>query len=338
MAAALAGVALLLPAAAACGGEDSSGGDGDGLVIYSGRHESLVDPLLKRLEEATGTEVTIRYGNSAELAAQILEEGERTKAGLFLSQDAGALGALSKAGLLEPLPGQTLDEVEPAFRGFAGDWVGLSGRSRVIIYDPRQVEESELPASVHELTDPTWQGRVGYAPANASFQSFVTAMRVLEGDDATRQWLTGLKANGAEVYEKNTPIVDAVDNGEIALGLVNHYYWYNKAAEVGRENINARLHFLPGGDPGALVNVAGVAITAHGGQQEAAQKAVDFLLSEEAQTYFAEETNEYPLAAGVTSPNDDLPPLESLEAPEIDLTDLDSLEETLAMLQEVGMV
>ncbi|WP_326596423.1 iron ABC transporter substrate-binding protein [Streptomyces sp. NBC_01803] len=333
--------ALLLPAVAACGSDDGGsdgGGSGEELVIYSGRNEELVAPLLERLEEATGTDVTVRYGDSAELAAQILEEGERTNASLFFSQDAGALGALANEGVLTELPQATLDRVDPAFRAEDGTWVGLSGRVRVVVYNPDQVSEEELPSDLDELTESRWNGQVGYAPTNASFQTFVTAMRLIDGEDATRAWLEGIQDNGAQAYENNITIMDAVDNGEIALGLVNHYYWFERVAEEGEDQVTAQLHHLPGDGPGSLVNAAGVGILAHGGQGEAAQEAVDFLLSEEAQTYFAEETKEYPLAAGVTSPVEGLPPLESLETPEIDLGDLDSLQETLALLQDVGML
>ncbi|GGT97941.1 iron ABC transporter substrate-binding protein [Streptomyces coeruleorubidus] len=332
---------LLLPALAACGsGEQDGGGEGDAssLVIYSGRNEKLVKPLLDKLEKAVGTEVDVRYGDSAELAAQILEEGDRTKAGLFFSQDAGALGALSKEGMLRKLPADTLDEVDEAYRGSGGDWVGLSGRVRVIAYNPDQVGEDEVPDSVFDVVKPQWKGKVGFAPTNASFQAFVTGMRVLKGDDATREWLEELKANGAKTYAHNLATLDAVEAGEVSLGLVNHYYWYERVAEKGEEKVNSKLHFLPGEDPGALINVAGAGILKDSGQSETAQKAVDYLLSKEAQTYFADRTKEYPLAAGVTSSVEDLPAFESLESPDIDLGELESLQETLAMLQDVGLV
>lgn len=338
---ALVAAALLLPALAACGsGDKDSGGEGgsSSLVIYSGRNEKLVKPLLDKLEKAVGTEVEVRYGDSAELAAQILEEGDRTKAGLFFSQDAGALGALSREGMLEKLPTATLDKVDEAYRGAAGDWVGLSGRVRVIAYNPDQVDDAEVPDSVFDVVKPEWKGKVGFAPTNASFQAFVTGMRVLKGDDATREWLENLKANGAKTYAHNLATLDAVEAGEVSLGLVNHYYWYERVAEKGEDKVNSRLHFLPGKDPGALVNVAGAGVLEDSGQSETAQKAVDYLLSKEAQTYFADHTKEYPLAAGVTSAVEDLPPFESLESPDIDLGKLESLQETLAMLQDVGLV
>ncbi|MFH8493196.1 iron ABC transporter substrate-binding protein [Streptomyces coeruleorubidus] len=332
---------LLLSALAACGsGDKDGGGEGDAssLVIYSGRNEKLVKPLLDKLEKAVGTEVDVRYGDSAELAAQILEEGDRTKAGLFFSQDAGALGALSKEGMLRKLPSDTLDEVDEAYRGSGGDWVGLSGRVRVIAYNPDQVGEDEVPDSVFDVVKPEWKGKVGFAPTNASFQAFVTGMRVLKGDDATREWLEELKANGAKTYAHNLATLDAVEAGEVSLGLVNHYYWYERVAEKGEDKVNSKLHFLPGEDPGALINVAGAGILKDSGQSETAQKAVDYLLSKEAQTYFADRTKEYPLAAGVTSSVEDLPAFESLESPDIDLGKLESLQETLAMLQDVGLV
>ncbi|MGW7198250.1 iron ABC transporter substrate-binding protein [Streptomyces chryseus] len=329
---ALGAAAALLATVAGCGNPE----DDAGLVIYSGRNENLVKPLLEDMEKAIGTTIAVRYGDSAEMAAQIQEEGDRTKAGLFFSQDAGALGALSKKGLLKKLPQSSLDRVEPSFRGGAGDWVGTSGRVRVLAYDPDQV--TKAPDSVHELTKPEWKGKVGYVPTNASFQAFVTGMRVLEGDDATRDWLKGLKANEPKVYENNLKVLDGVGAGEVALGLVNHYYWYEQVAEKGEDKVGAKIHFLPGGDPGSLVNAAGVGILKGSDQAPAAQKAVDFLLSEKAQKYFADDTKEYPLAAGVTSTVEDLPPLDSLDAPKIDLGKLESLQETLKMLQDVGMV
>lgn len=343
--------ALLLPALAACGGSGSGSGDkkdrkadpkvraAEKLVIYSGRDEKLVAPIVAKLEKATNTKVEIHYGDSAELAARILKEGHRTSAGLFFSQDAGALGALSRAGMLAELPRTSLEKVDSAFRGSAGDWIGVSGRSRVFAYDARQIDAA--PDSVKELTGPKWKGKVGYAPTNASFQSFVTGMRVLEGDRTTLKWLKDLKANGARPYEKNDAILDGVESGEITLGLINHYYWYERHAEIEARGgkVHSKIHYLPGGDPGALVNTAGVGVLKDGGQNGAAGRVVDYLLGKEAQKYFAEKTKEYPLAEGVTSPVKDLlPSLKSLDAPKIDLGRLDSLKKTQEMLREAGMV
>jgi ABC-type Fe3+ transport system, periplasmic component len=319
----------------AAGAPAAPSGAGGALTIYSGRNENLVGPLIDRLKAATGLDVEVRYGDSAELAAQILEEGDGSRADLFFSQDAGALGALAKQGLLAELPRQTLDKVPAAYRAADGTWVGVSGRSRVIVYDPREVPTP--PDSVLDLTDPRYRDQVGWAPANASFQSFVTAMRVLSGEDATRRWLEEMKANGAKTFPNNNAILDAVDAGEIRLGLINHYYWYEKVAEKGESAVPSRLAFLPGGDPGALVNVAGVGVLKTSANAAAAQRAVDFLLGDEAQKYFADETKEYPLVAGVPAAQG-LPALDSLKGPDLDLSRLESLEQTLALLQDVGLV
>ncbi|GEB61297.1 iron ABC transporter substrate-binding protein [Streptomyces gardneri] len=329
---AIAAAVLLTPALAACGSDEPAD-----LVIYSGRNENLVKPLIEKLEKHLGANVEVRYGDSAELSAQLMEEGDKTEAGLFLSQDAGALGALSKEKRLAPLPGATLDKVDPAYRGSNGDWTGVSGRVRVLGYHPDQVPTP--PNSVHELVKPEWKGKIGFVPTNASFQAFVTGMRVLEGDDAARTWLKGLKANEPKAYENNLKVLEAVDKGEVSLGLLNHYYWFEQVAEKGADKIKAKIHYLPKGDPGGLVNVAGVGILKGADDKQAAyaQKAVDYLLSAEAQTYFAQETKEYPLAADVKTA-EGVPPLETLQPPKIDLGRLDSLKETLAMLQDVGLV
>lgn len=334
--AATATAALL--ATAACGGGGDLAGSDDSLIVYSGRNENLVQPLLEQFTEATGIEVTARYGGSAELAAQLLEEGDGTPAQVFLSQDAGALGALQDEGRLETLAPAQLAKIDPQYRSAQDRWVGVSGRARVLVYNTDAVAEAELPASVFELTEPTYKGTLAYAPTNASFQSFVTGMRVVHGDDRTREWLEGFKANDPVAYDRNSLIVDAVEAGEIEFGLVNHYYLYEKAADTdgGLEALDARNHLFPGGDIGSLVNVAGVGVLT-GRSDERTTAFVDYLLGVEAQTYFAEQTKEFPLIAGVEPDVPGLPPLDSLEAPDVDLSELDTLEQTLEMLDEVGL-
>lgn len=305
-------------------------------MIYSGRSEKLVGDLIKTFE-ATGVDVDVRYAGTSELAAQILEEGDNSPADIFFSQDAGALGALSKAGRLEPLTGPTVTKVAAQYRAADASWVGVSGRARVLAYNPTKVPAGELPASVLDLTDPKWKGRIGFAPTNASFQSFVTALRVKEGEAKAKEWLTGLKANGAKAYEGNGQVLDAVDKGEVHVGLVNHYYLYEKASEVGADKVVAKNHFFSGGDAGALVNVAGVGVIKGAKNAAAAQQFAEFLLSAESQKYFADKTSEYPLI-GDAAPQPDLPALSSIQGPDVNLSDLDTLQATLTLMQEVGLV
>jgi iron(III) transport system substrate-binding protein len=330
-------VAALTATVAIAGcGQASGGFDEDALVIYSGRQEALVKPLIERFQKDTGIKVSVRYGNTAQLAAQLIEEGDRTPADVYFSQDGGALGALSHKGRLERLPDSVLDAVPAAYRADDGTWVGTSGRARVIVYDPRQVPEADVPDSVFELTDPRWRGKVGIAPSNASFEAFVTAIRVLRGDDIASKWLADMKANDVQVFDNNILILNATKEGSISLGLINHYYWYEQVAEEGLDKVPARLKFLPGGDPGALVNVAGVGVLRGSDRADQARRFAEYLVQPDAQRFFAEETKEYPLIEGV-EPVEDLPPLSSLQAPKIDLSDLDTLEQTLKLIQDAGL-
>lgn len=308
---------------------------GGNLTIYCGRSEELIGALIPQIQEATGITLDVRFGNTAELAAQILEEGDNTPAGLFFGQDAGSLGALARQGRLAALPDTVLNQVEERFRSSDGLWIGLSGRARVLVYNPETTDVATLPASIIDLPTTELGGPIGWAPTNASFQSFVTALRVTAGEDEARAWLEAIIATEPVTFDGNAPQIDAVANGEIAVGLVNHYYLYQARKET--PDIAAENYFFPDGDIGSLINVAGVGVIAGSGQEVQALDVTQYLLGTEAQTYFATETSEYPLVAGV-EPAADLPPLEDIVTPEIDLSDLDSLEETLALLTELGLI
>lgn len=304
------------------------------LTIYSGRNENLVGPILEGLEAAVGAPVEVRYAGSSELAAQLLEEGEATDADLFFSQDAGALGALANAGRFATLPDDVLDLVPERFRDTDGRWVATSARARVLAYAPALAPEVEQMTGIDEILDEKYRGLIGFAPTNASFHTFVTALRVDRGEDGAREWLESFAALDPQAFENNNAVLDAVDGGQVAIGLINHYYWYEQVAEEGADAVAARIRFLAGDDPGALVNVAGVGVLA-GSENPTALAAVEYLLSADVQQYFADETAEYPVVPGVTTTVHDLAPLG--EGLVIDLNDLDSLEETLALLDEVGL-
>lgn len=207
----------------------------------------------------------------------------------------------------------------------------------MIAYDSEQLTAAQVPTSVFDLTDPVWRGQVGIAPTNASFQTFVTAMRVSNGDDVTRAWLDGLVANDVQTFEKNGLILDAVDTGQVELGLINHYYWYEKAAEVGADAMRAQIAFTAPGDPGTLVNVAGVGLLSTSADNTAAARFMEWLLTPTTQEWFVANTYEYPLVPGVASV-DGVPPLDSLRGPDAPLTELADLPGTLRMLEEVGLL
>lgn len=326
---------LVLAGLTACGSGDGS--DEESLTLYSGRNEALVQPVLDSFTEETGIEVSVRYGGTAEMAAQLLEEGDRSPADAFLAQDAGALGALAADGLLAPLPQDTLDLVPSAYRSADGTWIGLTGRSRVLVYNKDTVGAEELPESVFELTEEQWRGRVGIAPTNASFQAFVTAIRLMEGDDVARQWLSDLAANDPQLRERNGMIVADVEAGVFDVGLVNHYYLFEQAEEEGvePEDLDVAQHFFTGGDAGGLVNISGVGALGEE-PSPAAQELIDYLLSSTGQEYFRDQTHEYPMVEGIEA-DEELPPLTGLDQPEIDLNELDDLQTTVEMISEAGL-
>ena len=302
----------------------------ESITIYSGRSEELIADLLTTFTEETGIEVEVRYGDSAELAAQILEEGQNIRADVYFGQDAGALGALAKEGVTKTLPSDLTDLVAPEYKSVNGQWVGVSGRGRVFVYDPAKV--SEVPTSYKDLMDPSWKGRIGIAPTNASFQTFITAIRVLEGEQAAIDFLNAMKQNGV-LFEKNSIIMQAIQDGVVDAGLVNHYYWWELAAEIGEKNMKPEIAWFKDGDTGNLINVAGVAVLS---DNPSANVFAKWLLGDTAQKYFVERTREYSLT-GVPEVAG-LKPLKDIKAPAIDLSDLDSLGETLELIRKAGLL
>jgi iron(III) transport system substrate-binding protein len=306
------------------------------LVIYSGRSESLVAPIIAQFADATGIEVEVRYGSTPEIAATLLEEGANSPADVFFAQDPGGLGAVAQAGMFAPLPEDVLGAVDARFRSPEGLWVGISGRARVVVYNTETLSPEDLPDDIALFTDPSWSGRIGWAPTNGSLQAMVTAMRVAWGDAQTGDWLEGIAANNPVAYENNTAVVAGVAAGEVEVGFVNHYYLYRFLAEEG-EGFTARNYFLPGGGPGSLVMAAGAGRLAAGENEDNAIRFIEFMLSSVAQQFFAAQTYEYPLVAGVvTQPG--LPPLEELNAFDVDMADLADLAGTTTLMSEVGVL
>ena len=307
------------------------------LTVYSGRSQSLVHPLLEAFGESTGVDIRVKYGGSASTAATLLEEGDNTPADVVFLQDPGSLGSLAASGMLADLPQATLDKVDPRLRDPNGRWIGTSGRARTIIYNTEAINpESDLPPSILDFTREEWRGRVGWAPRNGSFQAFVTALRLQLGEEAARNWLEGMRANDAQEYPNNVSIVQAAANGEVDVGFVNHYYLERFLEEHGPE-FEARNFYIGNGDPGALLLVAGAGILEASDNKDTAQEFIEFLLSEPAQQYFTSDIKEYPVSGGV-EPEGDLPPIESLDPPDVDLGSLSDLQGTLNLLREVGVI
>jgi iron(III) transport system substrate-binding protein len=314
----------------ACGGDDAD------VTIYSGRTDDLIQPIIDDFESTSGLNVEVKYGNSADLALLIEEEAASgsSKADIFLSQSPGSLGFLEQNGRLADLPAATLELVPASVSDDAGKWVGFSGRQRVLVYNTDAVDPSELPPSVFDMTDAQWSGRIGVAPANGSFQDFVTAMRATEGDAVTAAWLAELQANDPVIYANNNAIVAAVGRGEIDVGLVNHYYNYRALAE--NPDQPSANHVFADGDPGALLIVTGAAIVDGSDDVDAATQLIDFLLGSSGQQYFATETFEYPLAIG-ESPAANVPAIDFADVGGIAFEALGGgLERTREMIADAG--
>jgi iron(III) transport system substrate-binding protein len=302
------------------------------VTVYSGRGEALVGPLFDRFTRDTGIQVRARYGDSAELAATLLEEGPRSPADLFISQDAAALGALAERGRLHVLPEELTVEVPGRFRDSERRWVGLSGRARTVVYHT-DVAPEELPRSLEEIAAPRFRGRFGIAPANASFQSHMAVYRAVHGAQGLEVLLQAIAENRPRLYDKNQAIVEAVATREIDWGLTNHYYVWRALDE--RPHVRVASFFMPEGEASSFINVAGVGLLS---DRPAALQLVSHLLSPDSQLYFAEETFEYPVLPEVAA-SPGLPPIEELRTPDVDFGEVAAvLEETLMAIRVSGLL
>ena len=315
---------------AACGSSPSS----NNLIVYSGRSETLVGPIIQQFGESSGASILVKYAGTSQLAATLLEEGQRTPADVFFAQDPGGLSAVEN--MLSTLPGDLLSLVPDWAKSPSGRWVGLSGRARTVVYNTELLTEADLPDDLFGFVDSKWRGRIGWAPTNASFQTMVSAMRGIWGEDKTRQWLEGIKENDPKVYPKNTPIVAAAASGEIDVGFVNHYYLHRFLAEEG-EGFQARNYHPRAGGPGSVVMVAGAGVLSSSDSQELAQRFLRFLLSPVAQSYFASETFEYPIISGIRAQGGQVP-ITSFAHPNVPAAVLADLEGTQNLLRSTGIL
>ncbi len=327
---------LCLVLVAAVGGAGCSGDDGPKLVIYNAQHEQLLEEIAPKFEKKTGIHVELRNGSDSELAAQLIHEGDASPADVFLTENTPAMSAVERAGLLAPLDAAAVEPIPEAYRPESGLWTGFVARSTVLVYNPSLISEDELPASILDLAEPEWKGKVSFSPTGADFQAIVAAILDLEGEDATRAWLAGLKANGA-VYDGNNVVLEAVNSGDVATGIEYHYYWYRDQAESGDNSDNSELHYFGHQDPGAFVSVSGAAVLDKAEHPEEAQEFVAYLTSEEGQQALADSyALEYPLNPAVTL-DPPVKPFSELEPPRVAVSDLDG-DKVVEMLSDAGFV
>jgi iron(III) transport system substrate-binding protein len=326
----LGGVAAL--AAAGCGSSSS-----DSLTLYSAQHEPMTEAFVKGFEEENGAEVKVRYGEDEGLASQIEQEGDASPADVVLTENTPPLESLSEKELLSKVDPSTLEEIPSQYNSPNGDWVGVAARETVMVYNPKLIAAGELPASILDLAKPEWKGKLAIAPSEPDFVPIVSAIEKLDGEAAAKEWLEGFAAN-AKHYNDNEGIIAAVDSGQIAAGIINHYYWYEAVAEEGKDKVPSKLHYFGNKDPGALINVSGAGVLASSGNQELAQEFLAYLVSEEGQEAMTHSGDwEYPLN-GAVPPPPGLKPFNSLEPPEVRPADLGDGSKPLELMQEVGLL
>ncbi|WP_309648290.1 iron ABC transporter substrate-binding protein [Nocardioides sp.] len=324
---------LLLTSVAAAG---CSGDDGPSIVVYNAQHEQLLEEIAPLFEEETGIEVELRNGKDSELAAQLVQEGDASPADVFLTENSPAMSAVERAGLFAELGDEATAPIPEQYRPTSGLWTGFVARSTVLFYNPDLVDEADLPESILDLADPAYDGLISFSPTGADFQAIVAAVLELEGEDATREWLAGLQANGT-VYDGNNVVLESVNAGESAMGIAYHYYWDRDQAESGEVSDNTELHFFGNQDPGAFLSVSGAGVLASSDNPTEAEQFVEFLTSEEGQQALADSyALEYPLNPAVQL-DPPVKPLSELQPPVVNVSDLDG-DTVVDLMTEAGFL
>jgi len=317
--AAVVSVLTVVLGATAC----SSSGESDELLIYNAQHESLTKEWIDAFTKETGIKVTYRQGGDTELGNQLVAEGAASPADVFLTENSPAMAAVEKAGLFADLNADTLSQVPAQYRPATGKWTGVAARSTVFVYNKTRLQPDQLPKSMVDLEQPAWRGRWGGAPTKADFQAIVSAFLQLEGEQATSQWLAGMKA-GAKIYNDNIATMKAVNAGEVDGGIIYHYYWFRDHANTKEGSGNTELYFFKNQDPGAFVSLSGGGVLKSSKKQDQAQQFIKFVTGKAGQEVLEKGTSfEYPVASDVPA-NPALPPLDSLQAPKVDPSTLDA--------------
>jgi iron(III) transport system substrate-binding protein len=332
-------IAIGLGAAAAallagCGSSSSSTGT---LTLYSAQHEQMTNGLAKAFEKKTGAKVRIRFGEDEGLANQVVQEGDASPADVLLTENTPPLELLTEKGLLASVDRSTVSQVPSHDNSTSGHWVGVAARETVLIYNPKLISASRLPTSILDLAKPEWKGKLAIAPSEPDFVPIVSAVDKLDGRASTLNWLQGFGSN-AKRYDDNEGIVAAVEGGQVAAGVINHYYWYEQAAEVGRANVHSKLYYFGHKDPGALVNISGAGALKSSRNPALAQRFLAFIVSKEGQDAMTHSGDwQYPLNPAVAPPPG-VRPFASLEAPDVGPAALGDGSAPLALMQQAGLL
>jgi iron(III) transport system substrate-binding protein len=325
LAACLLGTALAAPLALAA--------DKVELTLYNGQHKEIGEAIAQAYEAKTGIHINVRKGSSNQLASQVMEEGERSPADLIYTEESPPLNNLGEKGFLAKIDASTLNMLPPEYVAKDGSWMGVTARVRVVAYNPKLIDEKDLPETVLEFAEPQWQGKVGFVPTSGAFQEQAVAIIKLHGREAAEEWLTGLRAFG-KTYTNNMVALKAVENGEIATVLVNNYYWFALLREKGQ--LDSKLHYFSNGDAGGLITISSAAVLKSSKHPREAQALLAYMASEEGQRVITQTTAEYPLHKGMVSDRG-LKPFEELQAPAITPADIGNAEDALDLERDVGL-
>jgi iron(III) transport system substrate-binding protein len=344
---AVAAVSALSLAGAGCGSSSPAAKDGPDagqtITLYNGQHEQTANGLVSAFEKQTGITVKIQNDDEDTLANLIAVQGGHSPADVIYTENSPALEFLQSKGLLAPVDKSTLAQVPSQYSSPQGDWLGVSARVSVIIYNPSMISKSQLPTSVLQLANPEYKGKLAFAAGETDFQPIVTSVLKAYGQTATLSWLNGIKANAAShIVPDNETIADEVNRGVVAFGVINQYYWYRLAAEVGTSNMHSQLAYFAPHDPGYVIDVSGAAVIKSSKHLAAAEKFLAFLVSKQGQGIIArasgtEQSYEYPLANGVTTSAAETP-FDQLQPYPMTIAELGDGETAIALLRQVGLL
>jgi iron(III) transport system substrate-binding protein len=317
-----------------CGGSSSHS-----LTLYNGQHEQTTDALVAAFEKQSGISVAVRSDDEDTLAAQIDAEGSSSPADVIYTENSPALEHLQEQGLLAPVDPTTLAATPAHFNSPQGDWVGVSARVSVLIYNTGLLKASQLPRSVMQLAEPRWRGKLALAPGETDFQPIVTSVQRTYGTAAAQRWLAALKANaGGRVYPDNETITSEVNRGQAAIGIINQYYWYRERAQVGAAGMHSAIAYFAPRDPGYVLDVSGAAVLKSSRHSANAQRFLAFLVSRRGQEIIAHSTSfEYPIASGVRTAQPETP-FDQLQPNQIGLAALGDGTGAIALLQRAQLL
>ena len=309
------------------------------LVLYNAQHEQTTSAIVAAFTKRTGITVRVKNDDEDDITAQIEAEGSRSAADVVYTENSNWLQQLDDKGLLAKVDTPTLANVPAVDSAANGNWVGVSARISVLVYNTDGVSPSEVPTSVLDLADPRWKGKIELAPSETDFWPIIDSVARQKGTAAALAWLKGLRTNvGAnDNIPDNETLTSDVSKGVTDLALIDSYYFYRLEAEVGAGSVHAKIAYFAPRDPGYVQDVSGAGIVKSSKHQAAAQRFLAFLTSEAGQNVLAHSDSfEYPLHPGVDA-NAELTPLDQLQPVSFTPAQLGTGLEAHQLLIEAGL-